>query len=299
MNNFNLVSVLHIITTEYKFKILSPNRILILRKVSTELKELIDQIKPPTIIRVKNNYFNIINIQPILLSQKNIVCISHLTLSRCNLQNEFILLLVKKLSSSESLKHLDISRNNLGDIGIENLIKIISEYKTLEYLNIGYNNITNKGIQLITETPICPTLRNLNISNNYFGDYKNYHNFSYILKKPIIINYSILEKLSIVNLSSNYIGNACIIKIAEVILNCSKLNYLNLSYNYISEEGISRILSVLHKYKLSPIIYINLCGNCISQETAIRLFKEFENRKLSTCINLFPVRFINSYDTVE
>lgn len=49
MNNFNLVSVLQIITTEYKFKILSANRILILRKVSSEFKELIDQIKPPTI----------------------------------------------------------------------------------------------------------------------------------------------------------------------------------------------------------------------------------------------------------
>ena len=292
MNNFNLVSVLHIITTEYKFKILSPNRILILRKVSTELKELIDQIKPPTIIRVKNNYFNIINIQPILLSQKNIVCISHLTLSRCNLQNEFILLLVKKLSSSESLTHLDLSRNNLGDIGIENLIKILSEYRALENLNLGYNNITNIGVKLITETPICPTLRNLNLSYNYFG---------YIIKKPIIINYSILEQLSIVNLSCNYISNNCIIKISEVISNCSKLklNYLNLSYNYICEEGIVFLLSVLQKYKSSQIIYINLCGNCISLKTAIRLTKELKNRRLPTRINLFPVRFRNNYDTVE
>jgi len=298
MNNFNLVSILHIITTEYKFKILSPNRILILRKVSSEFKELIDQIKPPTIIRAKNNYFNIINIQPILLSQKNLVCISHLTLSRCNLQNEFILLLIKKFSSSKSLKYLNLSCNNLGDFGIENIIKNISEYKALENLNIGYNNITNKGVKLITETPLCPTLSNLNISNNYFGDYNNYHYFSYIVKKPIIINYSILEKLSIVNLSNNYIGNACIIKISEMLLNCLKLklNYLNLSFNYISEEGLARILAVLHK--LSPIIYINLCGNCISQETAIRLTKEFENRKLPTRINLFPVRFRNSYDTV-
>ena len=212
-------------------------------------------------------------------------CINRIAdLSDCFFGINSIIFLTDILFNSDRISVLNLSRNNIGDEGVELLVKALKNSQSLVSLDISSNSISPKGGNMIfTKFIYQQSIINLDISshegvNRNRLTKKGIKNIQNFLKKNLFV-----EKL---NLNSNSLRNEGFELICKGINNNFTLRELSIGNNDIDEEGLKQCLNYINTTK---IMSLNLGGNKIKDEGIIifsnnlRHFPELKSINISNC----------------
>ena len=256
-------------------------------------------------------YFGINSIKVInnLLLDKN--RISRLNLTRNNLGDYGVELLVNSLINSISLVSLNITsnsishrggniifksfihqqsiidlnissieginRNRITSLGLKHIVVYLKKNIFIEILNLSGNSIKSEGFSLLCKgLKYNISLQNLDISNNDIHEKG--------IKKGIqFLNDSkIYTKLQILNLSNNPILNGGIIEITNNLRYFPNLKSINIAFCGIEFKGFNYLLRTVQYIK--RIEYLNVSGNKLKD-------KEFSSIK--PYFSSFNIRYLN------
>ena len=256
-------------------------------------------------------------------------------LSECYLGINSAKLISKILYGTNRISRLNLTRNNLGDYGVEILVYSIKNSTSLVYLNITSNLISYKGGKIIfEELRDQKSIIDLNVSsiegtNRNRMTEQGIKDIELFLKKNLFIEtlnisgnsikgkgFELLckglnknDNLINLNISNNDIHCKGLTEGLNFIT-CSKIYSLDISYNPILDGGLKMLTSSLKYFqnlkKLNlaycsfqfpgfecllnalqfnkKIEYLNVSGNDIKS-------KDFE--KLKICFSTFGIRYLN------
>ena len=180
--------------------------------------------------------------------------------SECNLSINSIRIISLLLLDANRLARLDLTRNNIGDFGVEILVNSLKNTNSLLYLNLSSNSITHKGGQIIFNSFINQqSIIDLNLSS-LEGSNRNRITGLGLQDIPIYLNHNyFIEKL---NLSGNSIRNEGFILICQGLQKNQTLQSLDISNNSINEKGVKKGFELISTYKLlGSIINFNISNN--------------------------------------
>ena len=193
-----------------------------------------------------------------------------------------ILLITNRIS------RLNLTKNNIGDEGVEILVKAVKNSMSLVSLNVTSNSISYKGgLIIFNEFYNQQSIIDLNISS-IEGSHRN-RITSVGLKN--IINY--LKRnffIEILNLSGNSIRNEGFFLLCKGLKNNISLQNLDISNNDIHEKGIkkgieyiniSKIYSKIHTINISYNPILN--GGIIAITNNLRYFPYLKSINISYC----------------
>jgi len=210
-------------------------------------------------------------------------------LSECYLGIHSASFISSVIYTSDRIARLNLSKNNLGDGGIKMLINAIKNSISLLYLNITSNSITHKGGEIIFRDLIHQqSLIDLNVSS-VEGVNRNRLTAAGIkdLEKFLKINIFI-ENL---NICGNSIKDEGFIILSKGLNNNESLCRLNIANNDIHSKGLNQGLNIITMCKLYSL---NISNNPILDEGLKRLtdsLKNFNNLhklNVSNCGFEFP-----------
>ena len=166
------------------------------------------------------------------------------------------------LLDTNRLSRLDLSRNNIGNLGVEILVNSIKKSRSLVSLNLSSNSISHKGGQLIFDSFIYQqSIVDLNLSSL---EGSNRNRITSVGLENIPIYLSINHFIENLHLSGNSIKNEGFLYICEGLEKNQSLQYLDISNNGINEKGIKKGLEVISTYKIySKINNLNISNNQI------------------------------------
>lgn len=186
-----------------------------------------------------------------------------------------------------SITNLSFIGNNIGTDGVNSIKDVLSNntFPVLKYLNLENNYIgQNNGIQnFVLILKLCPLIK-LNLYNNVIGSIGliyladilprcqtlielnlSYNRINQINKLIIVLPRCSLQ---ILNLYNNKIDTFGVLKLADVLPQCTTLTDLNLMSNLIGPEAANKLISVLPQCRLK---YLDLNNNNLGEDTINRL----------------------------
>ena len=180
----------------------------------------------------------------------------------CNFGLNSIKVISLLLLDTNRLSRLDLSKNNIGNQGVEILVNSIKKSMSLVSLNLSSNSITHKGGQLLFNSFIYQqSIVDLNLST-LEGSNRNRITSVGIENIPIFLNVN--HFIEMLHLSGNSIKNEGFLYICEGLEKNQSLQYLDISNNGINEKGIKKGLDVISTYKIySKINNLNISNNQI------------------------------------
>ena len=180
----------------------------------------------------------------------------------CNFGLNSIRVISLLLLDTNRLSRLDLSKNNIGNQGVEILVNSIKKSMSLVSLNLSSNSITHKGGQILINSFIYQqSIVDLNLSS-LEGSNRNRVTSVGIENIPIFLNEN--HFIEMLHLSGNSIKNEGFLYICEGLEKNQSLQYLDISNNGINEKGIKKGLDVISNYKIySKINNLNISNNQI------------------------------------
>eukprot|EP01091_Cochliopodium_minus_P005874 TRINITY_DN15768_c0_g1_i1.p1 TRINITY_DN15768_c0_g1~~TRINITY_DN15768_c0_g1_i1.p1 ORF type:complete len:304 (-),score=47.62 TRINITY_DN15768_c0_g1_i1:21-932(-) len=137
-----------------------------------------------------------------------------------NIKDIFNSVVSNKLKENSEI--LDFRNDEIGDDGLIHLTKSTMENTVIKSLNLSKNKITSEGLKVFCETNKIINLKNLDLSENNFGEKGVIYLTEYMKKNKTIKN---------LNISLNGIGHMGAVKFSECLRNNKTLLRLNLSGN--------------------------------------------------------------------
>ena len=205
-------------------------------------------------------------------------------LSECFLGVNSTIIIANILFNSDRISRLNLTRNNLADNGIKILIAAVKNSHSLVSLNLTSNSITHRGGDIIFGELINQqSIIDLNLSS-IEGTNRNrltadgIKNIEFFLKKNFFI-----ETL---NISGNSIKDEGFITLAKGLNNNQTLIKLNISNNDIHQKGLSLGLDIISMNKLD---YLNISNNPILDEgikkitDCLKNFTNLHKLNISNC----------------
>lgn len=273
------------------------NRTIMLRMTSKQIKEIIDNMRLPVVVRLNMSFLNkIYNRIPLLhatvsfrdciFNEKLQFVIRHLgvlaTVCKitslelpCSNMNIQLERLKEILDQCKSLTNLNLYNNILGTTGVISLIGVLGQCSVL---NLANNNISTEGAKYLID--VLTQCTNLNLCNNNIGTTglesiekcKTLSRLIYLNLCHNQINTVNIDRilsqntaLAHLDLSQNHINTVSIGTTTE----CFALTYLNLSYNHIDAEGATKLVRVIRQCQ--SLTDLNLSYNYIGSEGATSL----------------------------
>jgi len=268
-------------------------RTIMLRMTSKRVKEVVDKMRPPAVVRLCRKYWDDFNsIQKLKLKPEKILMrqllslvdnckITTLSLEHCNI--DWVMQDFKKvLDKCPELNKLDLSANNLTEGRfVDALMQCSVSAQTnsavcaLTSLNLAFCNIGNyAAVKLANELGKLPMLSCLNLKCNYIG-----------VEGAKVIGGMLgqCKALTSLNLGNNEICNGAI-NIVENLPQCSTLTELDLSRNYIDCESAMYIAENL--LECVTLAHFDLSCNWIGPEGVESITRALKQCSSLTCLNL-------------
>jgi Ran GTPase-activating protein (RanGAP) involved in mRNA processing and transport len=208
--------------------------------------------------------------------------------SECNFSINSIRIITVILLDTNRLARLDLTRNNIGNFGVEILVNSLKNSKTLVYLNLSSNSITHKGGQKIFSSFIGQqSIIDLNLSS-IEGSNRNRITEVGIEDIPLYLNNN--HFIETLNLSGNSLKNEGFILICQGLQKNQNLLNLDISNNNINEKGIKKGFDIIISSKISgALVNLNICNNHLTNagleilSSNLKIFPNLVSLNLSFC----------------
>jgi Ran GTPase-activating protein (RanGAP) involved in mRNA processing and transport len=269
-------------------------RTIMLRRTSKRVKEAVDKMRLPVVVRLNRSFLDkdnisndTVDIHQFVISQLNRMsiqfCITTLDLSVCYRRQK-----VDNLPQCPSLANLNLARNNIGPEGAEILARVLGQCTALTDLNLATNNIGPEGAEILARVlPQCPSLTYLNLANNKIGP-----EGAEILARVL----GQCKAMTYLNLANNKIGLKGVEMLAPVLPQCPSLNKLYFELNNIGPEGAEILAGVLGQCKAMTSLKlgsneivngaISITGNLPQTLTELDLSDNYINCTIDIARNL-------------
>ena len=250
------------------------HRIHLLRITSKKIKEVLDKLRPPTVVKTPvsgSPFWNIVRNgtaaerrQHILKQLEKITSrcrITTLDLSFCSISSQDAERLARVLAHCPSLSELCLARNSIQDQGAGKLAGVLAQCPALSCMFLSNNLIGDEGAGRLAQVlPQCPALSLVVLGGNQIGD-EGAGRLAQVLPK--------CPALSLLVLGGNRIGDEGAGRLAEVLPQCPALSVLDLGGNRIRAEGARtsaqrcgghRLLGVLPQCPALTVLTVGIFG---------------------------------------
>ena len=267
-------------------------RTILLRMTSKRVKEAVDKLRPPAVVRVRtkfvtdtrngsSTYTKMEYILTQLARLSACFSITILDLSPCDIsvpEGSFIhpqfreehasiqSFMHEQLPSVLSqcplmLRHLDLSNNDIGSAGAGSLVGVLAQCQALSHFNMSNNRIGDAGVESFAGVlGQCPVLAHLDLSLNRFGS-EGAGRLAGVLGQ--------CRLLTLLNLRGNRIGEDGAGKLAGVLGQCTVLTHLDLTETGIGPAGAEKLAGVLGQ--CTALAHLDLTQNGIGPAGAEKL----------------------------
>ena len=193
-------------------------------------------------------YYAIEKKQPLAIKWiLNQLLLQELDLSKKELGDEKVEILVQALEQNSSIHILDLKRNNLAEKGGKALGKLLESNQCLTSINLERNNLGEEsGVALGKGLKNHPTLLHLNLLGNKIGD-----------KGGLEIVQSIGPQMKELILASNEITDVTLKKLVEVLKGNNSLTKLSLWGNKITFEAAKLLIEALKEIPTFQELYLH------------------------------------------
>ena len=205
-------------------------------------------------------------------------------LSDCYLGLYSIKFISDFIYKGDRISRLNLTRNNLGDQGIQLLMNAIKNTMSLISLNLTSNNITYRGGQIIFENlSEQKSIIDLNISSI---EGTNRNHLTYLGLKNIEPFFNKNGFIETLNLSGNSIKDEGFILLCKALYDNKYLQNLNISNNDIRNQGLTQGLSLIFTCKL---ISLNISQNKLLDSgikilsNSLKYFPNLQELNISNC----------------
>jgi len=165
--------------------------------------------------------------------------LERIALKGCPLDQEVISDFIFPAFSHTQLRHLNLERNQVSDDGLCNLVKSGAlDAGSLESMNLRFNMISSRGIEALASSPVCASLKWVNLKMNRVGD-----DGAIALAKMLEGNTS----MSLLNLRRQMppLTNRAAFALANALKSNSALEQLRLRQNKIGDDGAEAFANVM------------------------------------------------------
>ena len=208
--------------------------------------------------------------------------------SECYFGINSIKVISELLLVTNRISRLNLTKNNIGDIGLEILVNSVKNSISLVYLNVTSNSISHKGGNILFKSFINQqSIVDLNISSI---EGSNRNRITSVGLKNIIIFLTKNIFIEVLNLSGNSIRNEGFIVLCKGLKNNIALQNLDISNNDIQEKGIKQGIEFIKNSKIySKINSLNLSNNPIlnggifSLTNNLRFFPNLKSINIAFC----------------
>jgi Ran GTPase-activating protein (RanGAP) involved in mRNA processing and transport len=225
---------------------LAAGRTIILRRTSKRVKEAVDKMRLPAVIRFSRSFSSrrsrngtaTEKLQFVMrqLTVATTRCrITTLELPDCDMKGQDTERLAEVLTQCPSLAHLDLSVNVIGTSGAERLAGVLGQCRVLAHLNIGGNWIGDAGVERLAGV-LPAALAHLDLCNNRIGSVGTERLAGVLPQCPALAH---------LNLWCNQIGASGAESLAGVLPHCAALPRLNLEDNEMESAGTESFAGVL------------------------------------------------------
>ena len=205
-------------------------------------------------------------------------------LSDCYLGIYSIKFISDFIYKGDRISRLNLTRNNLGDQGIELLINAIKNSMSLISLNLTSNNIAYKGGQIIFEDlSEQKSIIDLNISSI---EGTNRNHLTHLGLKTIDHFFNKNGYIESLNLCGNSIKDEGFILLCNALYENKNLQNLNISNNNIRIQGLTQGLNLISTCKL---ISLNISQNQLLDSgikvlsNSLQYFPNLQELNVSNC----------------
>jgi len=159
------------------------SRTIMLRMTSKTVKEVVDRVRPPAVVRLKKSFWNNASNGTVDQKLKRILAplaamtarcrITKLQLDRCEINNFFTKnCLTGVLGRCPLLTHLNLRSNAIRANGAGWLAKVLPRCPALAHLDLSRNWLGNDGAGRIAGVLAqCPALAHVDLSDNGIGSF--------------------------------------------------------------------------------------------------------------------------------
>ena len=223
-------------------------------------------------------------IEILVKAVKNSISLVSLNITSNSLTYKGGLIIFREFSNQQSIIDLNISsiegsnRNRLTPVGLRDIINYLKNNVFIEILNLSGNSIRDEGFILLCQglrDNVC--LQNLDISNNDIHEKGIKQGIDYINKLKIY------SKICSINISYNPILNGGIISISKNLRYFPNLKSINIAFCGIEFKGFEYLLKIGQYIKRFE--YLNISGNILRDDA------NFDNLKPFFCT--FSLRYLN------
>jgi Ran GTPase-activating protein (RanGAP) involved in mRNA processing and transport len=251
-------------------------RMIMLRRTSKRVKEVVDKMRLPAVVRLSQNFWydarNGTAAEKLELIWRQLPLmtgwcrITTLELPCCNIEGQDAESLAGVLAHFTALAHLDLSDNlNFGAAGAEMLAGVLGQCRELVHLNLSGNYIRAGGAESLAGVlGQCAALAHLDLGHNQIGNAGTETLAGVLVQCPALAQLDLYcneigsggakrlagvlaqcPALAHLNICGNFIGNAGAKWLAGVLGQCTALTQLDLSYNDIGDSGAESLAGVL------------------------------------------------------
>ena len=208
--------------------------------------------------------------------------------SECYFGINSIKVIKQILLDKNRISRLDLTRNNLGDAGIDLLVKALVNSISLVSLNITNNSLTYRGGNIIFNSFMNQqSIIDLNISSI---EGSNRNRITCLGLKDIVTYLTKNIFIEILNLSGNSIKSEGFILLCKGLKNNVSLQNLDISNNDIHEKGIKQGIEYINESKIyTKLQTINLSynpilnGGIIEITNNLRYFPNLKSINIAFC----------------
>jgi len=200
------------------------------------------------ILNVSGNNVNDLVARYMTVLLTNAVCLHGIYLSRCALQENSLVNVMK--STSNYLKHLDLSFNVMSDRAAEYVADLIGNSKSLEYLDLCDCELQERGLTIIVKS-ICKSgmLKYVNLKSSQF----NNNSLAGEMAAFIFDNH----RLNHLCLSDCHLRDEGLLKIVDALARTRLMQYLDISSNTITDQVASKLVSTDLLFEKSQLEQLN------------------------------------------
>ena len=221
------------------------DRTIMLRMTSKRVKELVDNMRPPVVVRWRKSFLeDQLNGTATAAEKLQLVfrqlaaftagtrittldlCLhvaiytpSIYTYSHnhpCSIKGKDVEMLAGVLAQCPALIHLNLGGNKVGAEGAEKLAGVLAQCTALAHLDLSYNVIQDAGAESLAGVlPQCPALAHLNLSSNGIGTRGAESLAGVLVQCPALAHLDLRE---------NNIGDAGTESLAGVLAQCRALH---------------------------------------------------------------------------
>ena len=229
------------------------DRTIMLRMTSKRVKEVVDKVKPPVIVRLSRRFWGdwrndtveqrLRRILAQLAAMHERCSISELELPRCALRQMYGVwisdpkafgaegagMVAGVLAQCPALAHLNLSHNEIGANGAGRLAGVLTQCRALAHLNLSGNRLGDDGAGMLAAMLAqCPALAHLDLSRNDISADGAERLAGVLAQCPALAH---------LNLSHNRLGVHGAGRLAGVLAQCRALTHIDLSNNEIRADG--------------------------------------------------------------